>query len=348
MARYRTSTLELTAPGRPEIVTAWSGQTMGGRVPAFMALAQKNGGGVYFENPPTLADGIKGTDLDFEVRLEAMQAVVQQDTIDGPVALPVDVPRFRAAVAHYNDGRTPVVFSTWQSPRYVPIQTTDALAWGESLSGAQLAAIGAYGDPVGCKVYAAYDLGGFQVGGKDEHEAYLTITTTHDGTGSASARVVPIRFDCTNQSDFYFGKQAPAIKIRHTANAQENMAMAQQAVEASREYLGLYVKKMDELLKVRHTEDDFITWTREMTGVKDVPKGAAQVREDALTELLAGDTCAFGRGTAYASLNAWTEYLDHVAPVRGEDPVAARANRIVLGRVEAAKQDGLDRLLALV
>ncbi len=350
MSTYRTSPVTDTdlAAG-PVHLSKWAGQTMGGTVPAFLGLAQRTGG-TYFENPPTVAEGIKGTDLDFEVRLEKMQAVVMQDTIEGQVPLAVDVPRFRASVGHYNDGRTPVVFSTWQSPRYTPIQTAEALSWGDALSDGRLVALGAYGDPVGSKVYAAYDLGGFTVGGKDEHELFLTITTTHDGTGSTSARVVPIRFDCTNQTDFYFGKgaAAPVIKVRHTVNAKEAMVQAEAAVQASREYLGIYVSSMEKLLKVKQSENDFIEWTRELWDVKDTPKGAAQTREDTLVSILGSETCAFGRGRAYAGLQAVTEYLDHHAPVRGADPVAARQDRIILGRVDAPKQTALDSLLALV
>lgn len=316
---YRTSPLADIAPAAPEVIGKWKGQTMGGRVPAFLGLAQRTGG-VYFENPPTVAEGIKGTGLDFEVRLERVQALVAQtgiEVVDGEprevtTHVAVDSPRFRASVGHYNDGRQPVVFSTWQSPRYQPIQTADALAWGDALSDGKLVALGAYGDPVGSKVYAAYDLGGFAVGGKDEHELFLTITTTHDGTGAMTARAVPIRLACTNQTDFYFGRgsASPTIKIRHTVNAQDALAQATEAVEASRAYLGIYRTNMEALLKVKHSENDFIAWTRELYGVEDTPKGAAQVREDALVELLHSDTNAFGRGRAYASLQALTEYVD--------------------------------------
>jgi hypothetical protein len=353
---YRTSPLDTEAPGRPEVISKWAGQTMGGRVPAFMGLAQRTGG-VYYENPPSLAAGIRGTDLDFEVRLERMQAVVNQTAFDPetgteiPIFTNVDVPRFRAAVGHYNDGRTPVVFSTWQSPRYQPIQTADALGWGDALSDGKLAAIGAYGDPVGSKVYAAYDLTGFQVGGKDDHEVFLTITTTHDGTGSMTARVVPIRLACTNETSFYFGKGAgnPSIKVRHTVSAQDAMAQATAVVERSREYLGIYQVKAEQLLKVKQSENDFIAWTRELFGVDTTdgktPKGAAQVREDALVELWHSDTNDFGRGRAYAGLQTVVEYADHFAPVRGADPVAARQDRLVLGRMDELKDRAFDSLV---
>ena len=350
MANYKKSELELTAPGRPEVIGKWRGDIMGGRVPSFAALAKRTGG-VYWENPPSVADGKKGTDLDFEVRLESLQAVVAQDGMSESGELVkiekrIEVPRFRAAVAHYNDGRDPQVLSTWQSPKYVPIQTDEALAWGDAMSGSQLVALGAWGDPVGSKVFAAYDLGGFRVGGQDDHELVLNITTTHDGTGATTARVVPLRLQCTNEGSFHFGRGSanPSIKVRHTVNAKDALAQAQATVSQAREYLGVYAKNMDGLLKVKMTENDFITWTRELYEVPkdEAPKGAAQQREDTLVELLHGDTTEFGRGTRYAALQAVTEYAQHLAPVRATDEALARATRVVRGRVD----DLMDRAYA--
>lgn len=343
MTAYKSSTLEL-APGRPEVINKWRGDILGGRVPSFAALAKRTGG-IYVENAPSLAEAKKGTDLDFEVRLERLQAVVAQTelrvTDEGePQAhtrsLRVAVPRFRAAVAHYNDGRDPQVLSTWQSPKYVPIQTDEALSWADSISGGSLVALGAWGDPVGSKVFAAYDLGSFNVGGKDEHELVLNVTTTHDGTGAMTARVIPLRLACTNEGSITFGKVNPSIKVRHTVNAQAALQQAQATLDAARNYLGIYVKASDELLKAKMNENDFISWTRELFDGKpdEAPKGAAQLREDTLVELLHGDTTEFGRGTRYAALNAVTEYVQHVAPVRAADEELARATRVVRGRVD--------------
>lgn len=315
MTAYKTSTLELE-PGRPEVISKWRGDIMGGRVPSFAALAKRTGG-IYVEQPGSLAEAKKGTDLDFEVTLETLQAVVPQTdlrVVDGEPQTytrtqRVPVPRFRAAVARYNDGRDPVVLSTWQSPKYVPIQTDEALAWGEKMSGAQLVALGAWGDPVGSKVFAAYDLGSFNVGGSDEHELILNVTTTHDGTGATTARVVPLRLRCTNEASFHFGRGSgnPSIKVRHTVNAQDALAQAMATVDQAKEYLGIYAKESDKLLKAKMTENDFIKWTRELYEVTEAPKGAAQEREDTLVALLHGDTTEFGRGTRYAALNAVTE-----------------------------------------
>ena len=75
---------------------------MGGRVPAFMGLAQATGG-VYLEEadkPLNVEQAMRDTGLDFDVKLEKIQAVVEEPVVtdEGPttVTRTLDMPRYRA------------------------------------------------------------------------------------------------------------------------------------------------------------------------------------------------------------------------------------------------------------
>jgi hypothetical protein len=367
MATYRKSTLAAEAPGVTETITRWSGEQMGGRVPAFVGLAQRTGG-LYLEaqeDKPLLAtEALRSTDLDFEVRLERTYAHVNQEGVNEggePVTIttPIEVPDYRTTVMHYNDGRQPVPITPWVSPNYQTVQNGEALAVGDAMTkmgGGYLAALGAWGRPLGAKVYAAYALTGINVGGGDPYGLFLTITTAHDGMGGLSFRLAPVRFECTNESPLYFGRGAakvgPVFTRRHTKNVlREAELYATQALGLAERYREIFAAEAERALKVKVTENQAITYWRQVFGVKDgeTPKPAQQDREDTLTAILNGPTCQFGRGTAYAAFQAVTEYMDWMSPVRGGDDAATatRQRRIVEGMTDEPKQRAWTMALAI-
>lgn len=368
MAYYRTSTLSATAPGQVETIEKFAGDFFGGdRIPAFMGLAKRTGG-VYLENPPSIAEGLKATGLDFEVRLERVQALVAQDGISAegePVTMhtAIDVPGYRCTTVHYNDGRQPVPVSPWVTPTYQPVQNTEALAVGQEIireGFGTLAALGAWGKPLGSKVYAAFALDGMLVGGQDPHGLVLTVTTAHDGNGGLSFRLAPLRFACTNETPLYFGSRAQqegnrVFTRKHTKNVMRDAAVyAQQALDLSTIYRKTFVAAADRALDIKISENRAITYWRQVFGVPADPSEWAprvvrrsQDREDALLALLNGPTCEFGRETAWGAFNAATEYMQHLAPVRGRDEAAARQRRLVEGQLDMPTQRAWNLAMAL-
>jgi hypothetical protein len=366
MSTYRHSTLAAEAPNAVETITRWRGQTMGGRVPAFMALAQRTGG-LFLDmeqEPRSLPDAMHAVGLDFEVRLEKVFAHVAQEGVseDGTIStqyVPVEIPDRRVATMHYNDGRQPVPINPTLRPSYEVVQNTEALAAGQEIiseGAGRLVALGAYGDPVGSKVYAGFTLDGFTVGGGDPHGLALTITTGHDGYSGLSFRLAPLRFACTNESPLYFGRKhsiTPAFTRRHTKNVMNEAAVqAKAALELAEIYREVYVGEAEKALAHKVTENQAITYWRQVFQVpadasdwKPRQATVAQEREDTLVGLLGGDTCDFGRGTAYAAFQAVTEYMDWLAPVRGADDAAQAANRqrrVVEGTLDDMKQRAWD------
>lgn len=374
MASYRTSPLAATAPGVAETITRWSGQTMGGRVPAFMALAQRTGGTYLEREGLTVAEGLRESGLDFEVRLErtfAHVATTDLAVVDGEpqevqTVTPIEVPDYRTTTMHFNDGRAPQPITPWVSPKYQAVQNTEAAAVGEAIiSGGfgSLVAIGAWGRPVGAKTYMAFALDGMTVGGVDPVDLFLTVTNAHDGMGGLSFRLAPIRFACTNESPLYFGKSktnsvGPVFTRRHTTNVLREAAIyAESALNLAATYREVFTAEAEKALTIKVTENQAITYWRQVFGVPaDVADWsprvatAAQEREDQLVSILASDTCTTGRRSAWGVFNAATEYMDHFAPARGADDaaqLAARQRRIVEGATDEAKQRAWNLALAI-
>jgi phage/plasmid-like protein (TIGR03299 family) len=360
VASYRTSPLAAEAPGVAETVSRWSGQTMGGRVPAFMGLAQRTGG-VYFENPPSLLEGLRQTGLDYTATLDRVQAVVMQDGISEsgePVEIPtyIDIPDRRVVTMRFDDGRLVPVNPTL-SPKYHLEQPREALAWGQEIidqgEGA-LVALGAYGKPLGSKLYAAFALEGIKVGGEDPVGLFLTIITGVDGYTARSARLAPVRFACTNETPLYFGKRAPApsFSMRHTSGMADRVAEARQALDLAVAYREEFAVQAERALAVKMNENKAITYWRQVFGVpaqasewKPRQATIAQPREDELVALLGGDTCQAGRGTAWAAFNALTEYVDH-GNIKDAEKLATRQLRILEGATDEIKQRAWDLALA--
>lgn len=334
-----------------------SGRPTEGRVPAFLGLAERTGG-VYVENPPTVADALRETGLDFDVRhnpvsASRMEEVAVPDEEHGlrmeerPTGELLTLPDLAATVAYPRDGGQPFALGV-TSKRYAIVQNDEALSVGDALSEGRLVALGAYGRPVGAKVYAAYELGeGMSIGGGDPYRNFITITTSHDGGGSLVALLAPIRLGCTNQTYATFGRKAtPRYSMRHVGRPEAKVEEARRVLGLAQTYLDVFKEECEELLSRSMSTDAFVAYAERLWGVKRDEEGKVTKRSQALadtrlehlTTILASDTCEFGRGTAYAGYQAVVEYLDFFGVVRGgDDPQARRQERIMAGELDSAK-----------
>lgn len=335
-----------------------------GRVPAFLGLAERTGG-VYTENPPTVDEGMRQTGLDYEVRVEALSfhptgevAVVGDDgelrMERQPVGDPIPMPgRWMTTVAYPKDGGTPWGIAPC-SPTYTTIQNDRALEVGDALSEGRLVALGAWNN--GACMYGAWELGdGITIGGGDPYRNFVTIVNRHDGNAMYGL-LAPIRLGCTNQTNATFGRKAtPRFTIRHVGEARFKLEEAQRILGLSHTYLTALKEESEALLATPMSKDQFVVYAREVWGVstddEDLSKRSlslVKVREEELLTILASDTCEFGRGTAYAGVNAVIEHLDFFGTVRGGDDEATRRwTRIMAGELDNAKTRAWEKAAAL-
>jgi phage/plasmid-like protein (TIGR03299 family) len=331
-------------PGETEIVRN-IGKTshMGGRMPAFAGLAKATGG-LYVEDQEGMSvdDALAKSGLDFTV--EAIEAPQVAVTSDAGMEW-VEHPSYRMNVARHANGKITPVGMT--KGRYQIVQNSEAFAFAQILigeGGANVAAAGSYGNPSGSKTYLALMLDPFTVAG-DDHQMFVTILNSHDGSGSLQAMLAPIRIRCTNQTHAIFKGAAQRIALRHTVSIEGR-------IDEAREVLGLvgrweenFQRAATQLLDTPMTNTEFATftdelWTPPAAGSTKRKVNTHTNRTDELVALFANaETNDFGRGTRYAALNAVTEYLDWNRPVHGGDsPDVARYTRTL----DSAGQ-GVDR-----
>lgn len=304
MSHYRTSPMADSAPGKAETVTPWHGETMGGkRLPAFLGLAQRTGG-IFYENPPTVEDAYIQTGLNFTIELE--NNTCSRLTPDGVETK--DVPRTRTTVAVWPDGR-------WEpfgpvGTRYTPIQNPTIASLGQLVvdrgEGA-LVAVGAYGDPIGSRVYMAFNLDDFNVGGRDPHNLALTFTAAHDGTGGLTAAVRPTRLACTNAVNGIFGSRIGTYTIRHTQSADGKVQDIREALSMTWKYVDRYQEESEALLRGTFTEREFMAFQHELFGVPAfedaTPRQRTLIanRDEALLDIWRSDTVEDVKQTRFAA-----------------------------------------------
>jgi len=93
-----------------------------------------------------------------------------------------------------------------------------------------------------------------RVGVKDWIEQYLFLTTTHDGLGSITAAFTPIRIVCNNTLNAAMNNHSGAIKIRHTASANERLKQAHILMGISKTLGGEMEELFNHWAKVRITD----------------------------------------------------------------------------------------------
>lgn len=184
-----------------------------------------------------------------------------------------------------------------------------------------------------------------KVGGIDPVDLYLSALNSHDGRSAFRFLVTPVRIVCANTQWVAEARAKSRYSMRHTKNINGRIEEAREAMELTIEDFTEFGQEAERMINQTLTNgefdriagrillggkaDDPQAWTaRETTKMNDV---RALFRDSATnTEI---------RGTRWAGYQAFTEYLDHYAPVqaRGGNEQDARAQRVVLGGAEALR-----------
>ena len=188
------------------------------------------------------------------------------------------------------------------------------------------------------------------IGGSDRVDLYLTATNTHDGTGSFTTLVSPVRVVCANTLDYALTRAVQKIQLRHSSGVLGRIQEARDTMKMTFAYVeefqvmaeAMLAKTVDEI-QFEQVVDGIWAPTKEKSGL--LTKGTTD-RKLALKQLFTGaETNAFGRGTAWGALNAITEYTDWFAPETANG--LTRAHRVADGALAPVKNKAL-RLLQAV
>lgn len=169
------------------------------------------------------------------------------------------------------------------------------------------------------------------VGGSDRVDMNLVAINTHDGSRAFTIMVTPIRFDCGNVMALAFSQASHVLKVRHSKGATDGMvAMARDVLELSFTYLDGFQEEAERLIQTTMTQVQFEELiAREFGPAEDAPAATvtrANQKLDKMAELFADSHTNAGiRDTAWAGLNAMTEWFDHHSNARTPESLAQNA-----------------------
>lgn len=203
------------------------------------------------------------------------------------------------------------------------------------------------------------DNGPAEIAKDDIVEPYFLLANGHDGSLAVRSQTTPIRVVCRNTFAMATSKKAnreDCAVIKHTGNMQDRLQQSLAMFGWVEKNFNTFVAMAKETVSKKiTTEARLRKFFRETFQVEEVKildeEGNTRLmnRENRLAELFmegAGQANPAIRGSAWAALNAVTEYLDHeaVTAVRGgkkesddrtdEENEALRAEKIVQTRMK--------------
>lgn len=189
----------------------------------------------------------------------------------------------------------------------------------------------------GSSVFITMKLPGhINVGGVDPIDNYIAAINSHNGDMSFTLMVTPVRIVCANTMNLAFGNHSHIYRIRHTSGAKTALyTQARKALEFTFDYLDGFQEQAERLINTTMTQAQFESIIEREFGAEEDASSAAVTRADRKLEemsaLFADAMTQDGvRNTAWAGLNALTEWADHYSPTRGEDRDNARAQKALL------------------
>ena len=175
-------------------------------------------------------------------------------------------------------------------------------------------------------------------GTKDRTDWYLAALNSHDGSSAFRFLLTPIRIVCANTQAAAIARAKASFAIRHTGGARGAINEARIALGLSWRYMEAFETEAAELYAAPMDVDEVRDFAAELVKVDQAPSTAARTRRreqaNGIVKLfVSSPTVAPIGGTRWAAYNAVTEYIDHVAPVRGArtgaDAADTRALRAV-------------------
>lgn len=202
-------------------------------------------------------------------------------------------------------------------------------------SGAHFSTAGALNG--GRRVFVTMKMPGhIKIGGVDEVNNYIAAVNSHDGSTPFIIMTTPVRIVCENTLNMAFGSTSNVFRVRHTTNSHKAVvARAREVLDMTFNYLEGFQQEAEALINTTVTQGQFEELIAREFGAPDDAAAKtitmADKRIEILSELFSdASTHKAVRNTAWAALNAFTEFADHFAAARGDDREAKLAQRAIL------------------
>jgi phage/plasmid-like protein (TIGR03299 family) len=172
-----------------------------------------------------------------------------------------------------------------------------------------------------------------KVGGVDPVDLYLIARNSHDGSRSFEFLVSPVRVVCANTLAAATRSAKASFRARHVqGGARAAIQQAREALDLTFAYAEEFEAAVARMVEQEYTDQQFSRLTASLfptpKTAKEVAQENARIHRTNLSRLFReSPTMTEIRGTRWAAYNAVTEYVDHVAEVRGKVGDAAREAR---------------------
>lgn len=257
-----------------------------------------HGLGKVTENVLTASDAIKAAGLDWDVELVKLFAQYEDQMVEV---------EGRNGVMRSTDGKVLGTVGT----HYVPFNNSEAFQFMDNLVDSGDAKYETAGAIRGGKiVFVTMKVPReILIGGKDLHELYLLLRTSHDGTKAISVYVTPIRVVCMNTLSLatYAQNVKQKWSVTHVSTVHGRLAEARDALQMTFKYADEFEALGNRLLATKVTD-------AELDGVLDYvlptkPK-THEVKAQIVRLYKSSPTVTDYHGTAWGALQAITEYFD--------------------------------------
>lgn len=185
--------------------------------------------------------------------------------------------------------------------QYHPIANTEAFGWADQVPGLYVAG-GALRN--NRQVYLIKQLES-KLEIADEHEMFLMLRSSHDGTKSLQAIATPVRIHCMNMMPIALRSAKFKFAVRHVTSYNEKLA------EAARihKLVDQYAVEFSKTMKVLEDTEMLLADTEAL--LKEVMPGRVELQAGVLENLQTSTTIKDDhRHTAFGVLNAVTEFFE--------------------------------------
>lgn len=300
---------------------------------SFFSVKEKawHGLGHIVEDYPTSQEALKFAGLDYTVEKRKLYTLAHQLYNADTEVERVAVSNHRATVRTDTEVVLGVVGKDYQV-----VQNVDAFSFFDSIvggEGIQYETAGALGK--GERIFITVKLPNYiHVGHDDVLEQYLFLTTSHDGYGSITAAFTPIRVVCNNTLNAALRNHSHAIKIRHTASAQERLEQAHKVMGLSNRLGAVLEETFNQWSRTRITDKEVERliqlamvpnkevlkdvqaglWDETSTHYKNVCDAVVAYAQTSVTQQTATTL-----GTVFGAYNAITGYYQNVRTYKSEE-----------------------------
>lgn len=265
--------------------------------------------GTRLDNPATATEAISAAGLDYQVALTSLT------TIDG-----TPVPQRKAVVRADSHTVLGVVGNN-----YVPIQNHECFGFLDEVvaeGGLRYHTAGALGK--GERIWLLAKLPGhLRVKSSDDlTEKYLLLSNSHDGSSALRVFFTPIRVVCANTLAVADRRgHGQGIAIQHKGDLAAKVQEAQRVLGFAHRFYDDLQGQINRLASYYPTAAQLASYFEALYPDPTIGSTTrAQNTRESLHRLFVegrGQDAYEVRGTAWAALNAVTEFVDHLRPTRG-------------------------------